>query len=643
MPEKTRIPHTLLVASAIALFPFPAHAQRVDENAVAEARDAFGINVGSANLGLYDPSNVRGFSPAAAGNIRIEGLYVDKPANTTSRLVSGYRMLVGPAVLGHPFPAPSGVADYSLRKPDTADVLSISASADSFGGHFIEADGQLHEVLPHVGLAGGVGLYRYHQWFGGRSNTISSALIGRWRPSDGIDIMPFWSRIHVTHDEAVPTILVGDAGLPPDVTPRRFVGQHWARNRDAAYNSGVIANAAFGGWQFRTGLFRSVDRSPISYSPLFLDTQPSGRADRSVVAERDQASLATSGEIELSRSFAEGPRRHRITIAAWGRDQQRRYGATDEVDIGAGAIGRADFVPRPDFDFGAQTRDHVRQGTIGIAYQGRWGDHVTLDLGVQKTDYQKRVAAPGETPVVSNDAPWLFNAAAAVKASSAITLYAGISRGMEESDVAPMIAVNRNEAPPAIRTRQIDAGVRWAIGKSVNLVADLFQIEKPYYGLDGDRVFRRLGRIRHRGGEISLAGSPLPGLNIVAGAVALEARASGDEVAAGTIGRRPVGSTPLTAIASVDYRLPHWRAFSIDASVKRQASRVLSIDGSTRLPAHVQLDLGMRYRLRIAGKPAVLRVQAFNITNSFSWDIVGADAIQARNSRQISARLTIDL
>jgi len=177
----------------------------------------------------------------------------------------------------------------------------------------------------------------------------------------------------------------------------------------------------------------------------------------------------------------------------------------------------------------------------------------------------------------------------------------------------------------------------------MTLIAGAFRIDKPYYGLDASRYFRRLGNIRHQGGELSLSGSPLDGLSIVGGAVLLDAIVSGADVAAGAVGRRPVGSTPLTIIASADYRLPIWRAFSFDASLERDGRRVLSVDGAQHLPVYGQLDIGMRYRFKLLGKPAVLRVQGFNVTNNPGWDVAGSNALTVHQPRQFSAKLTTDI
>ena len=632
------------ILAAIVLLPVAAAAQRVDDNAVAQAEDAFGIAVSGESLGLYGPFSVRGFSPTAAGNIRFDGLYIDLQGNVTSRLVNSYRIFVGASVLGHPFPAPSGIADYTIRKAGKQDVLSVAGTLDGYGTRSIELDGQLHDVLPNLGVSGGVALYRYDQWFGGRSHVISSALIPRWQPAANIEILPFLSRIDDRHDEALPTLLLADgAAVPHDVHAHRFVGQHWAKGHNISANSGVTTRVALGDWQLRGGLFRSVSDSPIGYSPLLFLQAGSDVEDRSIIAERDQTSKATSGELQLSREFGGGKLRNRLYLATWGRDQRRAYGATDEVDLGSGLLDQAAFVARPDFDYGAQTRDHVRQLTVGLAYEGAWTGVGAINLGIQKTDYEKTVVTPTDTLPTSHDRPFLYNASAAIQLSRTFAAYAGVSRGLEESDVAPSIAVNRNEAPPAIRTRQIDTGLRWTIAPHVTLVAGAFRIDKPYYGLDSVRFFRALGQIRHQGLELSIAGSPLNGLSIVGGAVRLDARVSGDEVAAGIVGRRPVGSSPLVVIASADYRFPGWRAVSVDANLEHDSRSVLSVDGLGHLPARDQIDLGTRYRFKLFDKPAVFRVQVLNVTNKFSWDIAGSNALQVHQPRTISFKLTTDI
>jgi iron complex outermembrane recepter protein len=109
----------LLSTAALAalIAPSVALAQRTDDNATTQSDDAFGKSVGDERIGIYDPYNVRGFSAVEAGNTRIEGLYFFQQANPTDRLVDGSTMRVGIAAQGYPFPAPTGIADYSLRKP----------------------------------------------------------------------------------------------------------------------------------------------------------------------------------------------------------------------------------------------------------------------------------------------------------------------------------------------------------------------------------------------------------------------------------------------------------------------------------------------------------------------------------------------
>lgn len=66
------------------------------DNALRAANDAFGTSIGRESIGLYSPQSVRGFSPYSAGNIRVEGLYIDAVALPNNKLVSGNSIRVGP-------------------------------------------------------------------------------------------------------------------------------------------------------------------------------------------------------------------------------------------------------------------------------------------------------------------------------------------------------------------------------------------------------------------------------------------------------------------------------------------------------------------------------------------------------------------
>src|SRR3954447_14876749 len=90
----------------------PALAQsRSDENAVTEAEDAFGFSVGRESLGIYNSGNARGFSPVAAGNLRINGLYFDQAYGLSSTVIGSTSVKVGLSAQGYPFAAPSGIYD----------------------------------------------------------------------------------------------------------------------------------------------------------------------------------------------------------------------------------------------------------------------------------------------------------------------------------------------------------------------------------------------------------------------------------------------------------------------------------------------------------------------------------------------------
>lgn len=620
----------------------PALAQRVDENAVADAEDAFGSNIGGEGLGIYSPTDVRGFSPTKAGNVRIEGLYIDRQTELTSRLVGGNRIRIGPSAFGYAFPAPSGIADFRVRAAGDEAVLSLVAKADDFGGWLIEGDGLLPLDGRRLGVAAGAGFYRNEYPFRNSNDVLSTSVSLAWRPNDATELKPFWSRVGVSDEETYPLVIGDGQGLPPRMTRRRFLGQDWADYEVERVTYGGLGRTRIGGFTLRGGAFRSANIVREGHT-ILLEAAPRGTlAARTAIAGPRRSNASTSGEINLSRQFRIGRSRHELLAAVRARSLDRFYGGTDRVALAPAPFDETLAVPRPDFVFSERTEDRVRQWTAGLAWQARLDGVGMLNLGLQRSDYRKRVTPPDGPLPESRARPWLFNLAAAIELTPRLSLYGGMTRGLEESDVAPEIAVNRDEAPPAIRTRQLDAGLRWRIG-AMTLIAGSFDIEKPYYGLDPGNVFRRLGTVTHRGLEASLSGSPAEGLTLVAGGVLLDARLAGDEVAAGAIGRRPIATPSRSLIGNLDWRVPALPALSLDVAIQHAGRRYADAANTVRVPARTTVDLGARYRFRLGGAPAVLRLQATNLFNTYGWDVEGNNAFVYIKSRQFIARLAMDL
>lgn len=637
MPRSVSVSITALAIATAS----PALGQRTGENAVASAQDAFGTSVGNERVGLYFPQNARGFSPVQAGNVRINGMYFDFQTELNERLVSGSNVRVGLTAQGYPFPAPTGVADFALRLPGSEAVASTVVSVGPFGGPEIEIDAQL-PLSETLGIAAGAGFGREEIYHGGERRLLTAAAVARWRPSDRLELIPFWSLQDARDGEAQPVVFTAGAYLPPRMERRRYFGPDWAQNDSRGTNYGMLATFRSGDWTLRAGAFRSVADNLRTFNPFFLNASPDGEADRVVFYEPGRRSASTSGELRLTRQAVEGERLHMVHLMARGRMQDRRYGGSQSFAFGRGRIDEGIDAPRPQLSGGPQTTDRVRQFTLGLGYEGRWREVGELSLGVQRSFYDKTVVRPSGPLPVTEASPWLFNGAASIRAGDDLVFYAGYSRGLEESPVAPDIAVNRGEAPPAIMTEQMDAGLRLNLTPSLRLVAGLFDVRKPYFALDPGLVFRRLGERRNRGAELSLAGQITPRLSLVLGAVLLDASVSGDAVDLGLIGRRPIGAVARTVTGAVNWNVPWIEGLSLDASIEATSDRTANAANTLVIPDRYAAAVGGRYRFDLAGRPATFRAQLASFNNAYGFNNIG-EGFWYNLPRRFQMSLTIDM
>lgn len=633
-----------LIGFLLSLPASEALAQRATDNALAAAEDAFGTSVGNESVGLYNNSSARGFSPIEAGNVRIEGLYFDQKAGLGTQLVRGSNLRVGLSAQAYPFPAPTGIADYRLRLPGDKTIHSAVVGVGPFDMASFDLVSQVPIIGSRLGLVAGASVNNdAHRDFETNSLIWSGSALLNWMPRDNIQITPFWGRSEAHDQETRPGIYTAGSYLPPAFHRRPYFAPDWADGQSRDTNFGLLTSvAAASGWSIRSGIFRSLATVQENYVISLRNTQRDGSGRVEALADPPSYSGSYSGELRIARRFVEGNRAHTIYASLRARDSRRIFGGGDREDLGPGMVGIDAILPEPTFTFGPQRKDIVKQGTAGLSYGVNWLNVGEFSAGVQKTHYTRSLMPLGGAVLTKTTShPWLYNATVAIFASPSLVFYGGYTRGLEASGIAPDSATNRGEALPANITRQADAGVRYALGPHLRVVAGIFEVSKPFLDRDASNLFQTVGRIRNRGVEASISGEPLPGLTVVAGAVLLEARVSGFTVDQGTIGEVPISASPRTLNLNVQYGPASWKGISVDADVENLSDHVADRRNTFDIAGATTLNVGGRYRFKVGESPASLRLRVENVTNAYDWH-VHAEWFHPIGRRRYSARLSVD-
>jgi len=603
-------------------------AQHASDDPVASANDGFGLTLGLESIGLYGPGFVRGFNPQTAGNARIDGLYFDQQGLLSNRVVEGSTIRIGVSEIGYAFPAPTGIVDYELRHAGNGTPsATIVASAGPFEARGVSIDGNLPLISSELQLPMGASYQVSTQTQisspnpGYTSTVVNFGATPQWKPTDQLTLRGIFDWTQTTNAKTLPIVLTAGDYLPPD-TPRGYFGQNWAEGSSLAENYGGIVTARLSrDWTLAAGIFRSLADNPVSYSDLYLDTQPNGSAEQYIVGNPDQMTASTSGEARLTGQFGTGSLRQNVVLLARGRDTLALYGGSDVIDLGPALIDQGIQVPEPSFTYSERTHDRTELWSAGAAYQAQWQGRGDFAFGVQQESYDKDVTSPDLPEAHLADRPLRVYGSAALALTDRTTAYAGYTQGLEDSGIASSSAENRGAILPDARTWQTDAGIRYLLTPQLKLIAGVFEIEKPYFNLDTSNVDRQLGLQRATGLELSASGEVIKNLKVTAAMLLGEVKVLGPNLRAEGVGSIALNQARLTASVNASYKFARRPAVSADISILHFGSYPASLDDVAQgLPATV-IALGGRYRFTILGAPATLRVQVQNLTDVYFWNL----------------------
>jgi iron complex outermembrane receptor protein len=613
----------LMAAAVIVIFALTnsmqAQAQRADENAIVAASDAFGTSVGLQTIGLYSPTNARGFNPTQAGNLRIEGFYFDQQTATyNAALFSGSEMRIGVAAQSYPFPSPTGIADYKLRTPGDHATLSAVLTRGPFDESTTQIDGQ-YPIIKGA-LSAGLSVLDYQNFdyqAAQRSREYAYAFLLRYRLSEQFEIVPFFGYIGGGEHREIPFVYADGVHPAPVFDGMLLPAEDWSSWGWRQTTTGVIARGRIdGAWTIAVGLFRSAEDDPQNFNDLLIGPQLNRTADHVLDVVPPLASHSYSGELRATHLVTEGAHQHELEFTARARQLERHFGGDSVTDFGSMSIDRDARASEPPLAFSPTSRDDTHQTGVGISYAERWQNVGAIRLGLLKTSYSRGISTTNGISAPQRTSPVLPTLSFTFQAHPGVTLYGSYVRGLEDSVSAPPNAVNRGEPPPATSSWQVDGGVRFVMSSYFDLVVGGFDVHKPYFNLDPNDNYRQLGRIENRGIEASATLRPAEGLKVVAGYVHNNPQVNLRVAGLGTTRQVPIGPVPSTVNVNADYAPTRWRGWGASVQWTWLSSRVQTGDDLYELPPLLTLNAGVRYARRCSAHPCSLRFDVANLTDA---------------------------
>jgi iron complex outermembrane receptor protein len=232
-----------------------------------------------------------------------------------------------------------------------------------------------------------------------------------------------------------------------------------------------------------------------------------------------------------------------------------------------------------------------------------------------------------------------------VKPWENVSLYANYIEGLGIGDIAPAVAANAGEILPPFKSKQIEVGTKVDLGR-IAMTFSVFQIEKPFGQLEprpgGSPLFVEGGEQRNRGVEFEVFGEMTPGVRLLGGVTFLDGTLT-KTTSPTTLGNTPIGVPSVQLNMGAEWDVPYVSGLTLAANVIYTGKQFVDTANLQEIPAWTRLDLGVRYRTTIDGRPVTLRAAVENVFDNGYWAAVASFGTLAQGApRTAKLSLTTD-
>lgn len=269
--------------------------------------------------------------------------------------------------------------------------------------------------------------------------------------------------------------------------------------------------------------------------------------------------------------------------------------------------------------------------TLGVRHQRVRNTPYDPDTGVRQAGYDESAITPA--------------VALLVKPSDRLALYGNYIEGLSRGPTAPAGTLNANEVFAPIKTKQVEAGVKYDFGRFA-LTAGVFQIERPNgvtVPVDGSLQpeYRMDGQQRNRGVEFNAFGEPVRGWRLLGGVAYTDARLTRtqDGVNEGNVA---IAAPRWQANLSSEWDMATVPGLTLSARVLATSSQYLDEENLRSIPGWTRWDAGLRYRTQALGKPLVLRANIENLFGRDYWMTASEGWLNQGMPRSVQVSIAMD-
>jgi iron complex outermembrane receptor protein len=197
-------------------------------------------------------------------------------------------------------------------------------------------------------------------------------------------------------------------------------------------------------------------------------------------------------------------------------------------------------------------------------------------------------------------------------------VYGAYSQGMENGGIAPFQTTNENQALAPSRSRQVELGVKGALGNGMTVSAALFQIRKGLEYTNASNTFVRGGDETHRGFELSAEGKATANLAYGLSLLALNTKQEGTGDPA-IDGKRVTDVPNFKSSAWVEYAVPAVQGLKVNGDWQYAGRKAFDPANRVMVPSYNVFGLGASYAMKMGSTAVTLRARVDNVLDKFYW------------------------